>query len=253
MSIFRQLDEGVLIRSFGLTFSQTEMSPPTSEEWNQLVYATKGVITVKTGEGTWVVPPHRAVWVPAGIRYRLQVTGGTSLRTLYLRKKQTRFGFDASSCAVVNVSPLLRELIVRAVGHSVLLNTVPSQKRLAAVIEDEIQVLGTVPLQLPMPRSEVAQRFALLAESKDVEAALRESGASRRTMERLFRSETGMSLGQWVRRRLLLSSLEGLAAGETTASVAFRLGYKGPSAFIAMFKRELGETPGAYVFGRDRV
>lgn len=66
-------------------------------------------------------------------------------------------------------------------------------------------------------------------------------------MERIFKEETGMSLGQWLRRRKLLQSLEMLADGETIGSVAFELGYSTPSSFIAMFKRELGSTPGEYI------
>jgi AraC-like DNA-binding protein len=79
-----------------------------------------------------------------------------------------------------------------------------------------------------------------------METLLRQSGASRRTMERLFRAETGMSLGQWQRRQTLLHALRRLAAGESVSGVAGELGYNSPSAFIAMFRRELGQTPKRY-------
>jgi AraC-like DNA-binding protein len=65
-------------------------------------------------------------------------------------------------------------------------------------------------------------------------------------MERLFQTETGMSLGQWLRRHRLLHGLRQLAAGECVNSVALELGYNGASAFIAMFRRELGQTPKQY-------
>jgi AraC-like DNA-binding protein len=112
-------------------------------------------------------------------------------------------------------------------------------------------VLIAVPLQLPLPRDSRAARFAELANSASsgglpTVAMLRKCGTSRRTMERLFRAETGMSLGQWQRRQTLLHALRRLAAGENVSGVAGELGYNSSSAFIAMFRRELGRTPKRY-------
>jgi len=94
-----------------------------------------------------------------------------------------------------------------------------------------------------------AARFAeLVSASPEAPLAtvLRRSGASRRTIERIFHAETSMSLGQWLRRQKLLHALRRLAAGETVNSIALELGYNSPSAFIAMFRRELGQTPARY-------
>jgi len=107
-----------------------------------------------------------------------------------------------------------------------------------------------VPLQLPLPKDARAARFAALADSADsdvpVSTLLNQCGASRRTMERLFHDETGMSLGQWLRRRKLLRALRLLADRRSVKQVALALGYANPSAFIAMFRRELGQTPARY-------
>jgi AraC-like DNA-binding protein len=118
-----------------------------------------------------------------------------------------------------------------------------------------VKALIVQPLQLPMPRDPRAARFAALAsgdpagaqniesrhiETRHIETILRKSGASRRTMERLFRAETSMSPGQSLRR---------LAAGESVNTIAFELGYNGSSAFIAMVRRELGQTPKRYFGG----
>jgi len=248
MSNFRQDDEPVLVRTYGVTFSRNKLTPPASEAWDQVVYANKGVLTVKTEVGTWVVPPYRAIWLPANMRSTLEVQGLTALRMLYLRKSKRSYPFDRSKCAVLSVSPLLRELILRAVNIGALEAKIAQHRRMADLIQDELQAVDTVPLQLPYPNEASARVFAsLIEENYDIEAALSASGSSRRTMERVFRRETAMSLGQWVRRRKLLEGLQSLVEGETTASVAFRLGYNGPSAFIAMFKRELGATPGSYL------
>jgi AraC-like DNA-binding protein len=243
-------DAAIEIRTFGVTFGhgQTapprELVPPGSAVWDQLVYATRGVLTVRTESAAWLVPPHRGVWIPTGVRYQVEMTGVVGLRILYLRPRR---GFGGTACTVVNVGPLLRELIVRAVRLGALDRRKPAERRLIGVIRDEVAALKAERLQLPLPRDPRAMRLAeLVRQSKGgegLEQLLRRSGASRRTMERLFRAETAMSLGQWLRRERLLAGLRRMAEGEPVRTVAEALGYSSASAFIAMFRREMGETP----------
>src|SRR5579872_7605879 len=54
---------------------------------DQLVYASLGVMTVRTRDGTWVVPPHRAVWIPAEIPHTIAMSGAVAMRTLYLTSR----------------------------------------------------------------------------------------------------------------------------------------------------------------------
>ena len=257
MSKFRQADESsIRIRSFGVTFREGQkvspqyLVPPAAGMWHQLVCANRGALTVRTEECAWVVPPHRAVWLPAGFQYRLELTGVVAVRMLYVRPVHGERSFPRQ-CSVVNVTPLLRELMQRVVTLGALDAAIPEQKRLTGVILDELKVLIAVPLQLPIPRDARALRFASLANREtgaipSTKLLLRQCGTSRRTMERLFRAETGMSLGQWQRRQTLLQALRRLASGENVSTVAGDLGYNSPSAFIAMFRRELGQTPKRY-------
>ena len=260
MSNFRQPDDGISVRSFGVTFPHGaafpshHRIPPPARDWHQLIYATRGAVTIRTEQCAWVTPPHRAVWIPAGFEYRLEMSGAVALRSLYVAARRVAgklFPGAAATCCVVNVSPLLRELILRIVEVGALDAAKPVQRRLAAVLLDEIRALTTVPLQLPLPNDSRAAQFAAIASadpvgSTPVAAMLRRCGASRRTMERLFLDETAMSLGQWLRRQKLLHALRRLAAGESVNAIALTLGYNSPSAFIAMFKRELGQTPTRY-------
>jgi AraC-like DNA-binding protein len=216
-----------------------------------LVCATRGALTVRTDQCAWVVPPHRAVWMPAGLEYRLEMSGVVAVRMLYIRPQKRADRWFPRECSVVNVTPLLRELILRTVEVGALDAGIPEQKRLIGVILDELKVLIAVPLQLPLPLDSRAARFAALSNrdaggAPSTEALLRQCGTSRRTMERIFRVETGMSLGQWQRRQTLLHALRRLAAGENVSGVAGELGYNSASAFIAMFRRELGQTPKRY-------
>ncbi len=248
------------MRSFGVTFPDGRAIPahhripPPARDWHQLIYATRGAVTVHAAQSAWVAPPHRGIWIPAGFDYRLEMSGAVALRSLYIAAQPAAgrlFPGAAETCCVVNISPLLREIIVRIVHTGALDSAHPAQKRLAAVLFDEIRALIAVPLQLPLPADARAARFAAIASGEPagktpVAEMLRKCGASRRTMERLFQDETGMSLGEWLRRRKLLHALRRLASGETVNAIALELGYNGPSAFIAMFKRELGQTPSRY-------
>jgi len=215
----------------------------------QLLYASSGVMTVNTEHGTWVVPPERAVWVPARIGHSIRMTGRVSMRTIYLSSALGPLAGDA--CCVVSVSPLLRESILRAVGFARPYPEGGSEARLVAVIADEIRAAPTAPLHLPLPRDPRARRVAdaLRANPGDPRTLrdwAREAGASARTLERLFERETKLQFAAWRQQARLLRGLEQLASGEPVTSVALDLGYETPSAFIAMFRRALGTTPGRY-------
>lgn len=240
-------DATVLVRTFAVTLGigrpndVRKLTPPLAPQWNQLICATRGMMTVHTGNTSWAVPPHRAVWIPSRVSCTIEMQGETALRMLYLRSR-IRLGVS-----VVNITPLMRELILRAIALGALDAAVPAQKRLCAIIRDELKALETVPLQLPAPKDPRARLLAeLAATNRPLGALLHECGASRRTMERVFREETAMSLGQWLRRQKLLRAIRLLAAGRSVKQAALDLNYANPSAFIAMFRRETGASPTHY-------
>ncbi|MDR3692485.1 MAG: helix-turn-helix transcriptional regulator [Fimbriimonas sp.] len=255
MSKTRQHDDLELARSFAVTLGDSQLTPPISENWNAVVYATRGVVTVRSDAGTWVVPPNRAVWLPAGVPFRLEIGHVAELRMVYLRRPSA-FGAREGGCRVLDVSPLLRELMLRIVSIGALFKNEPRHRRIVGLIADELQEAAIEPLALPYPRGRRIDRLMAGLDSHPPDRwtpdeLIRESGFSRRTVERLFRDETGMSMGQWLRRYRLLQGLKSLADGQTASRVAFDLGYSSPSAFIAMFRRELGTTPGNYLANRS--
>jgi len=152
---------------------------------------------------------------------------------------------------VVQVSPLLRESLLRAIAFAQPYAEAGPEARLVAVIADEIRAAPTAPLHLPLPRDVRARRVAdaLRANPGDPRTLAewaRVAGASARTLERLFERETSLAFGGWRQQARLLRGLEQLASGEAVTSVALDLGYETPSAFIAMFRRALGTSPGRY-------
>ena len=214
--------------------------------WHQLVYARAGVMTVSTAGGAWVVPPQRAVWMPAAADHEIRCATAVSMRTLYLAP--TIAAPLPAGCCVVHVSPLLRELILASVEAP---GPAPRRTRLAALILIELAEAAVAPLHLPEPSDPRVRRIteALRADPGDARTLAawgRQVGASPRTLSRLFLAETGMTFRQWQRQARLLAALVKLAQRDPVTSVALDLGYDSPSAFIHAFRRALGKTPRAY-------
>jgi len=216
----------------------------------QLVHGATSVMAVRTNHGAWLVPPGFAVWVPAEMEHQVAALTDTRMATLYVRPEDSLA--VPEDCLVVAVPHLVRELILRTVAFPDDYASDGPEARLAAVLRDELETLEPAPLHLPLPedrraRALAAQLFENPADDRDLEAWGRAVGASGRTLARLFTAETGLTFGSWRRRLRLLAALERMAGGAPVTTVAFDLGYKSPSAFIAMFRRELGDTPGRYL------
>jgi AraC-like DNA-binding protein len=242
-------ESGIRVRPFAVGFTRNFTFARSRSEWHGLIYASAGVMSVHTTEGSWIVPPHRAVWVPAGTACRIEVSAGLTMRSLYFKPGMARS--LPRTCCVVNVPPLLRELILHTIELGMLNRTIPSHARLIGVLIDQLRVLRAVPLQLPQPADPRAARVAALlaanlASALSLQTIARRTGASPRTIERLFRAETGMTFDKWRERLRLLHALRRLAAFEPVTNVALELGYSSPSAFIAMFRRAFGTTPSRY-------
>lgn len=239
----------LLVRTLAVGCTSGTTLENHSHDWAQLVYASEGVMSVQTEEGTWVVPSHRAVWIPAGICHSIAMSGWVSMRTLYIFPKLV--GALPRRCCVVAVAPLLRHLILHIIAQGSLRREVPEHRRMVAFLLDQLRVLPAVPLELPMPRDARALRVALQlredpGETAPLDKLARAAGASRRALERLFQQETGMSLGRWRQQARLLQAMRLLARGEPVTSTALEVGYESTSAFIAAFSNVLGTTPGRY-------
>jgi len=237
------------IRSYAVELSTSHKIHKHSHDWHQLIYASRGVMTVNSSTGTWVVPSRRAVWVPAGIEHEVEMSASVSVRTLYLRTGLS--DLLPNDCCVVNVSPLLRELILQTVELGMLNRSVATHKHLIDVILDQFRTLPTIPFNLPMPADVRALRVAEIVRNSPGDAGslddlAKQIGASKRTIERLFQTETEMTFGRWRQQLRMLHALRLLAAGEPVTRAALEVGYDSTSAFISAFKTAVGTTPGRY-------
>jgi AraC-like DNA-binding protein/mannose-6-phosphate isomerase-like protein (cupin superfamily) len=221
--------------------------PPHTHPRAQLLYSARGTVTTVADEGSWVAPPERAIWVPAGVRHSTRHSAGTELRSVFVRMDAVP-GLP-THCAVVQVSPLLRELLLAVMDLPTLYDEDGADGRLVRVLLDRIAALPDEPLHLPMPaRGNLRAIATELAEHPGVSLAeaAGEAAMSPRSFARHFQAETGLSFGAWQRQARLLRALELLGARHGVGDVAFTLGYESTSAFIAMFRRAFGTTPTRY-------
>jgi AraC-like DNA-binding protein len=224
---------------------------PHQHAVHQLVHAVRGVMNVRTTHGTWVVPPHRALWVPAGVEHQIRTIGAVAMRTLYLRRKDVVEVLEGRDCTVVSVSPLLRELIICLIATQLGETRLRREAHIVALILEEIRSLQAQPLHIPLP---TAPRLRSICEAMQSEPGSTETitqwgsrfGVSAKTLARDFRADLGVTFGHWRRQVRLLAALERLALGEPITAVALELGYSSTSSFTAMFRNTLGNTPGKY-------
>ena len=223
--------------------------------WGQFVFSVTGVVRVSTDRATFLVPPSRGVWIPAGIVHAVTAVERCELRTLYLLNPPAA---DAvwDENRVLEVSPLLRELAVQLAREEVEPGDSVDDREtwLGQLILDELRRAPTLQLGVALPTDKRLRRLceAVLAEpmrhaSLDDWAA--EVGASARTVSRLFRLELGSSYAQWRQQALLAEALRLAAHRKPMQVIAAELGYASASAFTAMVTRTVGMPPSRF-FGQ---
>jgi AraC-like DNA-binding protein len=175
--------------------------------------------------------------------------GEVAMRTLYFPAGLDAAALRVPECRVISVTALLRELVLRVIEMVALDSRNGEEARLAAVVLDEVARAEVSPLALPVPGDARAAAVARDVLSKPgMERTLsklaRSHGVGRRTLERIFRSETGMSFGMWQQKARLLYSVSALAEARPVTEAAMDAGYASVSAYISAFKRTFGFTPG---------
>ena len=229
-------------------FADGDEIPPHHHKRDQLVFAVRGTMRVRTEDEAWIVPPDRAVYLPGRVVHGINIRGDLEMRTLYIQRGSASDLPTAPS--VIEVSDLLRNLILALIDEPLLYDEAGRGGALAALILDEIASAPQLALGLTLPRDPRLARIctALLANPGSqltLERWAESAGASPRTLARLFAAQTGMSFGAWRRRVRLQSAIEQIVAGEAVDRVAARSGYRSPSAFTAAFRRAVGIAPSA--------
>jgi AraC-like DNA-binding protein len=221
---------------------------PHSHPRDQLLYAVSGVMRVQTDSEAWIVPPDRAVYLPAGTRHTVGIRSELEMRTLYIDGSAA--GPIVGRPSVLEVSDLLRALILALIEEPVLYDEHGRGGLIARLVLIELAAARHLPLMVPMPSDRRLRRVcdALLANPESgatLEGWACEAGASARTLARLFQRQLNMGFAAWRQRVRFHNAVEALAAGESIGRVARDNGYRSASAFSAAFRKAMGTPPSA--------
>ena len=221
---------------------------PHWHERAQFLFAVKGTMAVRTARCAWMVPTSRALWIPSRAVHEIEMQGDVEMRTVYLHARAAADLWPA--CVVLEVTPLLRELIVRASDEPV--EETDDHAALMRLLVAEIRRLRPCAFDLPLPASADLMR---LCERTMADLALRRSdradaehvSQSARTVYRRFLKETGISFARWKQQARLLEAIRRLSGGTAVTAVALDLGYQSPGAFSTMFRRALDIAPRDFI------
>jgi AraC-like DNA-binding protein len=236
---------------------------PHRHPWAQLAISTTGTIRLTVAQGTCIVPPSRALWVPPGVEHAVTMVESADLRTVYLHQPAGRCGPGVGrsdeaawrQCRVLNASDLLRSVVRE-------LPTLPDdslrlssrertrERHLSALLLDELRRASAVQLGVNLPQD---KRLRLLCEAVladptrhvTLEDWARDTGASPRTVARLFHRELECTFTHWRQQVVLAHAVSLAARGWPIQRIAAELDY-GPSAFSAMVRRTVGMPPARF-------
>jgi AraC-like DNA-binding protein len=220
----------------------------------QLVYAASGTMQVTTPKGRWLVPPDRAVWVPARLVHAIDVLADIEMRTFYFDVawlKRERRGAGLKSEFVVRVSALLQQTILALFEQ----DNIPERTTLLVkLLMLELHRAEDAATFIPLPQEARCRRAADIvlaapAAAHEIETLAQKVGTSARTLSRLFSAETQLSFKSWCQRARIASAIERLSVDATVSikQLAADLGYASVPAFSHAFRQVTGRTPTEFV------
>ncbi|PRC91519.1 AraC family transcriptional regulator [Solimicrobium silvestre] len=238
------------VRVVGRDLTSNATLAAHSHLWGQLTYALQGAIRVTVGRYTWIVPPLRAIWIPANVEHAVTTLEAVRLRPLHVLSDIAPFQDQANiaECIVLDVSNLLRELMLALAE----LNLASEREDLLTkLILSEIKQATQLPLRITLPRDKRLIRLcnSIIANPGNkltLADWATQAGASERTLARLFEQDCGMGFGVWRQQVRLAHSSHLVARGLPLSQVALELGYSSQAAFSSMFKKTFGVTPSVF-------
>ena len=229
--------------------ARNEYELPTHQHAvGQLVLTLWGSTACRVFGNLWLVPPQCAVWIPPNTPHCNRITARSSVCLLFIQQESVQL---PSTCCTLAITPLVRELILHVAALAPDAISTDHAERLIQVLLTELSRMPVTGVRLPVSSD---ARLQSVAESiigastvrKGLSDWARYMGMSRRSLARLVVKETGLSFGRWRQQLLLVIAIQKLSDGVSVQQTAWDLGYESVTAFITMFKKALGTSPGKY-------
>ncbi len=227
-------------------YADGDTVPLHAHSVGQLLHTLCGVVHARTPGRAWALPPHRALWIPHGVPHAFAMAGSASVRTLYIVPERAQL--MPAEPMIIAITPLIRELILRAVACLDAPPGDPVEPLVVDLLLAELAAARREPLWLAWPQSRELRAFARMvreqpADRSSLEDAAHRVGLSAKTLSRRFVRETGLTPDAWRRQARLLAAVTRLELGESVTRVALDLGFRSPSSFSAAFRQAFGVTP----------
>lgn len=225
---------------------RVEWESHAHDDANELLWGTRGTLTVETDDGWFAAPSALGIWIPMGVTHRVVAAPRTSFCCTYF---DPALGSPADRTTAVAMPELNQSLLARLSDAGSL--DLKARRHAEELVTWLLTPVRLTTVDLPLPSDDRTRRVAesLLddpADARSLEEWGRQVGASPRNLSRLFVLETGLTFAAWRTRARIRRAIEWLAADHTVTSVSSRVGYATPSAFVQAFRREVGHTPGEF-------
>lgn len=237
------------VLSISLDVSETQCADKHSHPRAQLIYSSKGTMKVVTKKSIWYVSPQQAVWLPSMYEHQVFFLNDNHVRNVFVAPL---FAKELpQECFAINIPPFLRELILRIVSKGNDHEIESLEGRLVNILVDELATITPTKIFLPVSDNFHLKKVTdeLLknpGDTQDIEHFARIACTSSRTLSRLFIKELGLSFSKWRKQLRLVAAIEMLEKGTAVSQISFELGYNSAAAFIEMFRKEFGVSPGKY-------
>ena len=216
----------------------------------QCIYVHTGVLAVITEQGRFFIPPQQAIIIPADHLHEILAKTAVKLSI---------FNFNSDQACELSLTPhviainrLLNTLIIES--ESIPANYLwdSTEGRLLRLIRDKISIANTLDTFLPYPKD---KRLTAITERLLKHPSLKSDlnfwgkfvNASPRTLSRLFKKETQITYSEWRQRLNVQIAIKHLSLDDNIGSIAKLLGYESSSAFIYMFKKQMGVSPNQFL------
>ncbi len=238
----------VVALSVEMTANEQEL-PFHQHRKAQLVLTLHGGVTCEVEKAYWMVPVNYAVWIPGGMPHSNRATVNAQIFFLFV---EPDYPGMPQECCTLYISPMLREMIKHFADTPPEYAQESHSGRLAQVMLHELSLMPVEHLCLPITTdARIKMLAAKLINNPGNRSTLHDWASqmamSDRSFERFICRETGMTFGKWRQQLYLLIAVRMLVTGSSVQNIAYELGYESPTAFITMFKKALGKTPGRYL------